>query len=65
VRLSESGRRLLPAITGGFASIAEAFAALRGEDDDVLALATPAPGLAASASASVQACACLAHPPLA
>jgi LysR family glycine cleavage system transcriptional activator len=40
VRLSESGRRLLPAITGGFASIAEAFAALRGEDDDVLALDT-------------------------
>ena len=38
VRLSDSGRRLLPAITGGFAGIAEAFTALREEDDDVLAL---------------------------
>ena len=36
VRLSETGRRLLPAISGGFAGIAEAFAALRGEDEDVL-----------------------------
>src|SRR5690606_16384391 len=36
VRLSESGRRLLPAVTGGLAGIAEAFAALRGEDEDVL-----------------------------
>lgn len=40
VRLSDAGRRLLPAITGGFASIAEAFGALRGEDDDVLELDT-------------------------
>jgi len=41
VRLSDSGRRLLPAITGGFAGIAEAFTALREEDDDVLALDSP------------------------
>src|SRR5687768_1050408 len=40
VRLSDSGRRLLPALTSGFAGIAEAFAALRGEDDDVLELDT-------------------------
>jgi LysR family glycine cleavage system transcriptional activator len=38
VRLSDSGRRLLPAVTGGFAAIAEAFAALREEDEDVLEL---------------------------
>ena len=38
VRLSDAGRRLLPAITGGFASIADAFALLREEDDDVLDL---------------------------
>ena len=36
VRLSDTGRRLLPAITGGFAGIAEAFAALHEEDEDVL-----------------------------
>ena len=36
VRLSDSGRRLLPALTSGFSGIAEAFAALREEDDDVL-----------------------------
>ena len=40
VRLSDTGRRLLPAISGGFAGIAEAFAALREEDDDVLAVNT-------------------------
>lgn len=40
VRLSDAGRRLLPALTSGFAGIAEAFAALRGEDDDVLELNT-------------------------
>jgi LysR family glycine cleavage system transcriptional activator len=40
VRLSDSGRRLLPAITGGFAGIADAFAALREEDEDVLDLNT-------------------------
>jgi LysR family transcriptional regulator, glycine cleavage system transcriptional activator len=38
VRLSDSGRRLLPALTSGFAGIAEAFTALREDDDDVLAL---------------------------
>ena len=40
VRLSDSGRRLLPAVTNGFAGIAEAFAALREEDEDVLELNT-------------------------
>jgi LysR family transcriptional regulator, glycine cleavage system transcriptional activator len=40
VRLSETGRRLLPAISGGFAGMTEAFAALRDEDDDVLAINT-------------------------
>lgn len=40
VRLSDSGRRLLPAITTGFASIAEAFTELRQEDEDVLDLNT-------------------------
>ena len=40
VRLSDSGRRLLPALTSGFAGIAEAFAALREEDEDVLELNT-------------------------
>jgi LysR family glycine cleavage system transcriptional activator len=40
VRLSESGRRLLPALTSGFSGIAEAFVALRDEDDDVLAVNT-------------------------
>ena len=60
VRLSESGRRLLPALTSGFSGIAEAFAALREEDEDVLT-STPrfrwaepgsAPGSAASRSAT-------------
>lgn len=41
VRLSESGQRLLPAVSGGFSRIAEAFAALEGEDEDVLALDAP------------------------
>lgn len=40
VHLSDTGRRLLPAITGGFAGIADAFAALREEDDDVLSVNT-------------------------
>jgi len=40
VRLSDSGRRLLPALTSGFAGMADAFAALRGEDDDVLDINT-------------------------
>lgn len=38
VRLSDSGRRLLPALTSGFAGIAEAFEALREEDLDVLSV---------------------------
>jgi len=38
VRLSDAGKRLLPAITSGFASIEEAFAALSEEDADVLAI---------------------------
>ena len=38
VRLSDSGRRLLPALTSGFAAMAEAFDALREEDQDVLAV---------------------------
>ena len=38
VRLSDSGRRLLPALTSGFAGIAEAFEALREEDQDILSL---------------------------
>ena len=37
VRLSDRGRRLLPAVTSGLAGIAEAFSALR-EEDDVLAV---------------------------
>jgi len=40
VRLSDTGRRLLPAITGGFAGIADAFAGLREEDQDVLTINT-------------------------
>ena len=38
VRLSDAGRRLLPAVSSGFAGIAEAFATLREEDEDVLAV---------------------------
>lgn len=38
VRLSEAGRRLLPALTVGFASIADAFDALKEEDEDLLVL---------------------------
>lgn len=40
VRLSDSGRRLLPAISSGFADIAESFAALREEDQDILSVNT-------------------------
>jgi LysR family glycine cleavage system transcriptional activator len=40
VRLSDSGRRLLPAVTGGFTAIADAIASLREEDEDVLAIDT-------------------------
>lgn len=38
VRLTESGRRLLPAVSSGFAGMAEAFDALRDEDSDVLSI---------------------------
>ncbi|MFA6219179.1 MAG: LysR substrate-binding domain-containing protein [Erythrobacter sp.] len=41
VRLSDSGRRLLPAISGGLAGIAEAFAALAEDEQDVLAIDAP------------------------
>ncbi|KHK91053.1 LysR substrate-binding domain-containing protein [Novosphingobium malaysiense] len=40
VRLSESGQRLLPSVTSAFAAMSDAFAALRSEDDDVLAVNT-------------------------
>lgn len=40
VRLSDDGRRLLPAITSAFAGMADAFTALREEDQDVLTLNT-------------------------
>ena len=40
VRLSEIGRRLLPAITSGFAGIADAFDAVLEEDHDVLSIST-------------------------
>lgn len=38
VRLSDAGRRLLPAVTSGFTAIAEAFDALREEDEDILSV---------------------------
>jgi LysR family glycine cleavage system transcriptional activator len=40
VRLSDSGRRLLPAVSSGFTGIADAFDSLREEDEDVLAIDT-------------------------
>jgi len=40
VRLSDSGRRLLPALTSSFSGMAEAFGALREEDEDLLELNT-------------------------
>ncbi|HTK72838.1 MAG TPA: LysR substrate-binding domain-containing protein [Croceibacterium sp.] len=40
VRLSDNGRRLLPAVSSGFAAIADAFDALREEDEDVLSVNT-------------------------
>ena len=40
VRLSDSGRRLLPSVSSGFAGIADAFDALREEDEDVLSIDT-------------------------
>jgi LysR family glycine cleavage system transcriptional activator len=38
VRLSDSGRRLLPALSSGFAGMTEAFEALREEDEDILSV---------------------------
>ena len=38
VHLSDNGRRLLPALSSGFAAMAEAFDALREEDIDVLSV---------------------------
>lgn len=38
VRLSETGRRLLPAISGAFATMNDAFGALRSEDADILTI---------------------------
>ncbi len=38
VRLSDNGRRLLPAVSSGFAGMAEAFDSLREEDEDVLSV---------------------------
>lgn len=38
VRLSDAGRRLLPALSSAFSSMVDAFAAIRSEDEDVLAI---------------------------
>src|SRR5690606_10522358 len=38
VRLSDSGQRLLPAVSSGFAGIAEAFDSLRNDDADILSI---------------------------
>ena len=38
VRLSDAGQRLLPAISSGFSGIAEAFAALREDDAEILSV---------------------------
>jgi LysR family glycine cleavage system transcriptional activator len=40
VKLSETGRRLMPALTAAFTGIADAFDSLREEDEDVLSLST-------------------------
>ncbi len=40
VRLTDMGRRLLPAVSSAFSGIADAFAALRVEDEDVLTINT-------------------------
>jgi LysR family glycine cleavage system transcriptional activator len=40
VKLSETGRRLLPALTAAFTGIVDAFDSLREEDEDVLSLST-------------------------
>lgn len=37
-RLSDVGRRLLPALSGAFAAMTDAFAAVRSEEEDVLAI---------------------------
>ena len=38
VHLSDAGRRLMPALSGAFIAMADAFAAIRSEDEDVLAI---------------------------
>lgn len=38
VHLSDAGRRLLPALSSAFVSMVDAFAAIRSEDEDVLAI---------------------------
>lgn len=38
VRLSDAGRRLMPALSAAFGELAAAFASLRAEDDDVLSV---------------------------
>lgn len=38
VRLSEAGQRLLPAVSGGFAGIADAFETLREDDAEILSV---------------------------
>jgi LysR family transcriptional regulator, glycine cleavage system transcriptional activator len=38
VRLSDAGRRLLPAITSGFAGMADAFSAIEEENEDLLSV---------------------------
>lgn len=40
VKLTELGRRLLPGVSSGFAAIGDAFASVREEDEDVLAITT-------------------------
>jgi LysR family glycine cleavage system transcriptional activator len=40
VRLTDTGRRLLPAVSGAFAGMADAFAAVRAEDENVLTINT-------------------------
>lgn len=38
VRLSDAGRRLIPAVSGAFTELAAAFSTLRADDDDVLSV---------------------------
>jgi LysR family glycine cleavage system transcriptional activator len=40
VRLTDTGRRLLPSLSSAFAGMADAFAAVRAEDEDVLTINT-------------------------